>query len=108
MAQLQLHAGGNRQQLFRPCEWCGLRTGNFCETLTAPRATAANGWQGGVCLAAARVPDDQWQPNQRTPICTACEAIHTGCPFCCRADGQPWANVRHPQPALVHMQEPVG
>eukprot|EP01050_Picozoa_sp_SAG11_P009308 SAG11_NODE_865_length_6832_cov_21.731026_3_plen_151_part_00 len=88
---MHLHAAGSREELFRQCEWCRNGTGNYCETWAAPRASAENNWQGGVCLAAQRIPQEQWQPGQRTPLCTQCEERFKACPYCCREAGQPWA-----------------
>ncbi len=64
----------------KPCVDCGLRTGNWCETLRA----------GGHCFAAMRVPGGSWQPGQRTPLCTGCERARGACHWCHHA---PWAEV---------------
>ena len=45
-------------------------------------------WQGYSCLAADRLPNEAWAPNQRTPLCTKCEAAMGACHFC---RGQQWA-----------------
>ena len=64
----------------KPCVDCGLLTGNWCETLVA----------NGQCFAAMRVPGGQWQPGQRTPLCTGCERARGACHWCRRA---PWVDV---------------
>ena len=34
------------------------------------------------CLAASRLPQELWQPDQRTPFCHRCKAKHGACYFC--------------------------
>ena len=63
----------------RPCVDCGRVTGNFCETLLQMGHAL---WQGGVCLAANRIPSEPWAEDQRTPLCTSCERRHGACRFC--------------------------
>ena len=65
--------------LIRPCVDCGRQTGNFCETLL--QAGHAY-WQGGVCLAADWMPQEEWADGQRTPLCTSCEERYGACRFC--------------------------
>ena len=43
--------------LIRPCVDCGRQTGNFCETLLQAGHAF---WQGGVCLAADWMPQEEW------------------------------------------------
>ena len=65
---------GDPGLLCRPCVDCGLRTGRFCD--------------GDGCLAAVRVPSEQWAPGQLTPFCSHCEAKRLLCHFC---EGKAWA-----------------
>ena len=85
-SQLTVLATGDN--LCRPCADCGLRTGNFCETLLQ---VGHSHWQGGVCLAEKAFPagDEEggWSPGQRTPLCIACETLHGACHVCRRI---PW------------------
>ena len=57
--------------LIRPCVDCGLMTGRFCD----------------YCNAADRLPDEEWAPNQATPLCSQCDNNHDKCHFC---RGQHW------------------
>ena len=79
--ELTILCTGDPAQLLRPCVDCGLLTGNFCETMA--QAGHAE-WQGGVCLAADRVPTEVWASGQRTPLCSRCEDQHGACRFCRR------------------------
>ena len=66
-ATMHILASGHSGMLFRACVDCGLITGCFCE----------------YCLAAQRMPEETWAPNQCTPLCTKCEAKNHGiCHFC--------------------------
>ena len=64
------HGPGNI--LLRACVDCGLRTGCFCDS----------------CLAQDRMPEEEWAPNQPTPLCTYCDDQFGACHFC---RGVPWA-----------------
>eukprot|EP01050_Picozoa_sp_SAG11_P021078 SAG11_NODE_3680_length_2288_cov_2.822750_4_plen_86_part_00 len=61
--QVQLHAGGDIATRQRPCEWCGLKTGDFCETYEAPRASEENGWTGGTCFTTRTGRDSTHFPD---------------------------------------------
>ena len=78
--------------LHRPCVDCGRRTGNFCETMQQKGHSL---WQGYSCFAAERLPNETWALNQRTPLCTTCEAAMGACHFC---RGQLWATPPTPGP----------
>ena len=70
---------GSPLGLCRPCVDCGTWTEDFC-AIKALQGHAM--WQGKVCLAAARLPQELWQPGQRTPLCHRCEAKYGACYFC--------------------------
>ena len=72
--KLEVLSVGDPGLLCRPCVDCGLRTGRFCD--------------GDGCLAAVRVPSEQWAPGQMTPFCSHCEAKRPFCHFC---EGKAWA-----------------
>ena len=57
---------GQEALLMRPCIDCGRRTGSFCD------------W----CLAADRLPDEEWVTGQHTPLCTVCDRQHDRCHRC--------------------------
>ena len=66
-ATMHILASGHSGMLFRACVDCGLITGCFCE----------------YCLAAQRMPEETWAPNQCTPLCTKCDIKNHGiCHFC--------------------------
>ena len=67
---------GEEGLLLRPCVDCGRRTGSFCDH----------------CLAADRLPEEEWVEGQQTPLCTVCDRLHNRCHFC---RGLTWA--RPPQ-----------
>ena len=67
---------GEEDLLLRPCVDCGRRTGSFCDH----------------CLAADRLPEEEWVEGQQTPLCTVCDRLHNRCHFC---RGLTWA--RPPQ-----------
>jgi len=81
---LVIHCFGSPEELFRPCVDCGKRTGSYCETMLQKGHIL---WQGGVCLAADRVPAEQWAPEQKTPLCNQCQDDHYACRFCRRVHG---------------------
>ena len=72
---LQALAFGTQDQFCRPCVDCGLITGCFCDG------------DGEECYAAVRMPQEDWAPNQLTPLCTACDRRFDMCHFC---RGIPW------------------
>ncbi len=63
---------GNEEDLNRPCVDCGLWTGRYCD----------------FCLAADRIPKENWIENQHTPLCSKCDNKYGRCHFC---RGQSWA-----------------
>ena len=79
MPPLICHALADYNILCGPCVDCGLKTGNYCETLLQ---TGEALWQGGTCLARLRVPSEYWEEFQRTPLCTKCENKYGACHFC--------------------------
>ena len=64
--ELEILCSGSRESLIRPCVDCGLYTGRFCD------------W----CKAKDRVPSEEWNPNQHTPLCSKCDHLHGVCHFC--------------------------
>ena len=78
-ASMNVLASGDATTLYRPCADCGRRTGNFCETMIQQGAAL---WQGGVCMACDRMPDEQWAAGQRTPLCRKCEDHAGACHYC--------------------------
>ena len=64
---------GQPEQLLRACVDCGRRTGSFCD------------W----CWAADRLPNEQWVPSQKTPLCTVCDKQWKCCRYCRRTH---WCN----------------
>ena len=56
----------SRFDLGWPCVDCGRITGGFCDH----------------CWAIQRMPDEEWPPWQRTPICTRCNDKRDACRFC--------------------------
>ena len=81
---MEVLAVGQEWQLMRPCTECGRRTGRFCETMLQ---VGYAHWQGGICLAAERIPSESWAHNQRTPLCGPCETKYGACRFCRRVHG---------------------
>jgi hypothetical protein len=81
--ELVVEAFGDEKFLFRPCVDCGLMTGNYCETM---RQLGHELWQGGVCLAEDRIPNEKWASGQSTPLCSLCERKHGACHFCRQED----------------------
>ena len=77
--------------LFRPCVDCGLHTGNFCDgQLFIPVGSSAQTgplMQSHPCYAATRLPKEEWNEGQFTPLCTSCERSRGSCHFC---RGQSW------------------
>ena len=63
---MQVLCRGSKKMLCRPCVDCGLYTGRFCDH----------------CLAASRVPSEEWAPNQATPLCSQCDWRWEACRFC--------------------------
>ena len=63
---LEVLASGTEAMLTRPCVDCGLITGRFCD----------------YCVAADRVPDEDWAHGQLTPLCSKCDNVHNACHFC--------------------------
>ena len=57
---------GDSQLLCRPCVDCGKYTGCYCDD----------------CLAAERVPSEDWANGQQTPLCSVCDGIHGKCHYC--------------------------
>ena len=68
---LRVMASGSVEMLCRGCVDCGTKTGCFCD------------W----CLASSRIPTEEWEEGQRTPLCTACDRRWSCCHFC---RGQHW------------------
>ena len=64
-------------QEYWPCVECGEETTNYCNE------EYALGYSG-PCLAAKRMPDLEWTPGQRTPLCATCESQVVTCRFCRR------------------------
>ena len=60
---------GKIVSLLRPCVDCGLVTGSFCES-----SCFAEDWLGSK--------HEDWNDNQSTPRCTACDARYKHCHFC--------------------------
>ena len=63
--------------LCRPCVDCGLMTGRFCD----------------FCLGAERIPTEEWNPGQMTPLCSFCDNLYDMCHYCRGEDWctpQPW------------------
>jgi len=73
---LIVRSAGPAALYFRPCVDCGRMTGSYCET---KKQAGHRLWQGGVCLAADRVPSEEWGEGQSTPLCTRCEAVYYAC-----------------------------
>ena len=71
MAAMTVLSFGARENLMRPCADCGLHTGCFCD----------------YCLAACRLPNEDWEIGQRTPLCETCDRKHDGCHGC---RGEQW------------------
>jgi hypothetical protein len=72
-----VHAAGEPTDFIKPCVNCGLHTGSYCdggEYNAAGPAGPGGPADGPPCLAAERIPTEQWRAGQRTPFCTACEA----------------------------------
>ena len=65
LLRMEILAAGPRSMLCRPCVDCGLVTGRYCDH----------------CMAARRIPSEEWAPNQRTPLCSRCH-IRGRCRFC--------------------------
>ena len=63
---LHVLAHGPGNILLRACVDCGLRTGCFSDS----------------CLAQDRMPEEEWAPNQPTPLCTYCDDQFGACHFC--------------------------
>ena len=49
---MEILASGTEEQLIRPCVDCGMWTGRFCD----------------YCLAADKLPDEEWVEGQMTPL----------------------------------------
>ena len=69
--------------LTRPCVDCGLLTGTFCDG----DETGTLGRDGFICLARNRLPSGdavhrEWNPGQRTPLCSKCDKERGNCHFC--------------------------
>ena len=88
---MQVFAVGDakgRRGLARACEWCGLETGNYCdgeeldETIPKPLRRP--------CLAINAVPHEEWEPLQRTPLCTLCERQWGKCNQCLKVPHARW------------------
>ena len=71
MQTLEVSCSGSREMLARPCVDCGLVTGSYCD----------------YCMAADRLPNEEWAVNQMTPFCTHCDRKYDMCHFC---RGQHW------------------
>ena len=79
--------------LTRPCVDCGLQTGRYCDG----DEFGAIGSGGSACFADERLPrgdivHPEWNPGQRTPLCSFCDKKYEACHFC---RGVAWAS---PQP----------
>jgi len=62
--------------LIRPCVDCGTRTGRFCDGIPRDYGAFID------CFAADRCPSEQWETNQRTPLCSTCDEAFDLCHFC--------------------------
>ena len=71
-AHMTVFGIGRDDMLRRPCVDCGQWTGCFCD------------W----CFASDRLPDEDWVQEQKTPLCTVCDARFQACHYC---RGQLWA-----------------
>ena len=65
-AQMEILAVGSEAMLCRPCVDCGVKTGRYCD----------------FCLAADRIPSEEWAEGQLTPLCSRCDNTHDKCHFC--------------------------
>ena len=66
--------------LLRGCVNCGQWTVGFCDGFEQFVRTKANGYTisvKGICRASARQPDQGWQEDQRTPLCSDCDNSYT-------------------------------
>jgi hypothetical protein len=79
IGDIQVLAAGGPADLNRPCVTCGLITGNFCDGQEYHGGVPAD---GPPCLAADRVPAENWLNGQRTPFCSRCEPVFIKCRFC--------------------------
>jgi hypothetical protein len=85
VADIEVYAAGEPSDFIRPCVTCGLNTGSYCDGLeyhAAGPAGPGGPANGPPCMAADRVPSEQWVAGKRTPFCTRCEAIFVKCRFC--------------------------
>ena len=69
---------GKNVPLLRHCVDCGLVTGSFCDGRIGP--CFAEDWLGSK--------HEDWNDNQFTPHCSACDARYKYCHFCL---GKDWA-----------------
>ena len=74
------------QLLFRACVDCGLRTGCWCDG----------------CFGAHRFPEEEWDDNQHTPLCTSCDNEYGCCHYC---RGQRWATPPPHGPSVPTMTQ---
>ena len=65
-AELEVLCFADPEVLCRPCVDCGRNTGRFCD----------------YCLAAKRIPSEQWGDGQHTPLCSTCDNFHLMCRYC--------------------------
>jgi hypothetical protein len=68
---------GTKESLVKPCVDCGLLTGCFCDGEEFESS-------GKPCFAEVHHPfsGEQWQPGQRTPLCSKCDAKFGKCHYC--------------------------
>ena len=66
MCSMEVIAVGDEKMLVRACVDCGRYTGRFCD----------------FCLAADRLPNEQWAKGQMTPLCSDCDNKFDACHFC--------------------------
>ena len=72
-----IHAAGEPSDFYKSCVNCGLITGNYSdggEYNAAGTGLPVGPADGAPCLAAERMPTEEWKPGQRTPFCQGCEA----------------------------------
>ena len=79
MTTLQVYAAGSLELLLRPCVDSGKITDCFCN----------------LGKAEERMPEDEWEAGQRTPLCPNCDAARGGLCHYCR--GQQWCVPPNPQ-----------
>ena len=65
--EMEVLCCGDTETLCRPCEDCGQYTGRFRDH----------------CPASTRIPNEKWEGNQHTPLCSTCDNRYWACHYCC-------------------------